>query len=68
MIIKNEIGGKKEIYWTDIEKVDYHKTFNMIVVWSNKKKKWISPMYAHFINFIPPEKYTEKLKQQMTTV
>ncbi|WP_396601633.1 hypothetical protein [Algibacter sp. R77976] len=63
MIIKNEIGAKKEIYWTDIDKVDYNKTFNMIVVWSNKKKKWISPIYGHFIDFIAPEKYTEKLKR-----
>ena len=46
MIIKNEIGTKKEIYWTDIDKVDYNKTFNMIVVLSNKKKKWISPIYG----------------------
>lgn len=63
MIIKNEIGKKKEIYWTDIDKVDYNKTFNMIVVLRNKKKNWISPIYGHFIDFIDPEKYSEKLKQ-----
>ncbi len=65
MIIKNEIGAKKEIYWNDIDKVDYNKTFNMIVIWSKKKKKWISPIYGHFIGFITPEKYTEKLKRMI---
>ncbi|EDP70776.1 hypothetical protein FBALC1_08453 [Flavobacteriales bacterium ALC-1] len=65
MTIKNEIGVKKEIYWTDIEKVDYNKTFNMIVVWSNKKKKWISPIYGHFVDFIAPEKYTDNLKEMI---
>lgn len=65
MIIKNEIGAQKEIYWTEIDKVDYNKTFNMIVVWSNKKKNWISPIYGHFIDFIEPEKYTEKLKRMI---
>ncbi len=65
MIIKNEIGIKKEIYWTDIDKVDYNKTFNMIVIWSKEKKKWISPIYGHFIGFITPEKYTEKLKRMI---
>ncbi|WP_242203169.1 hypothetical protein [Aestuariivivens insulae] len=63
MTIKNEIGQKKEIYWNDIEKVDYNKTFNMIVIRSNQKKKWISPIYGHFIDFIEPEKYTENLKK-----
>ena len=62
MTIKNEIGQIKEIYWIDIEKVDYNKTFNMIIVYSNQKKKWISPIYGHFIDFIEPEKHTEKLK------
>ncbi|TBN06886.1 hypothetical protein EYD45_03110 [Hyunsoonleella flava] len=63
MTINNEIGQKEEIYWNDIEKVDYNKTFNIIVIWSNQKKKWISPIYGHFIDFIEPEKYTEKLKR-----
>ncbi|MCL8009370.1 hypothetical protein M8845_18240 [Gelidibacter japonicus] len=63
MIIKNEIGTKKEIYWTDIDKVDYNKTFNMIVVLSNKKKNWISPIYGQIVDFIDPKKYSENLKK-----
>ncbi|MFI1770213.1 hypothetical protein [Thalassobellus citreus] len=65
MIIKNEIGTKKEIYWTDIDKVDYNKSFNMIVVLSNKEKKWISPFYGHFIDFVDSEKYSENLKKMI---
>ena len=63
MIIRNELGIKKEIYWTDIEKVDYNKSLNMIVVLSNNKKKWISPIYGRMIDFIDPKKYSENIKQ-----
>lgn len=63
MIINNEFGSKKEIYWNQIEKVNYNKTFNMIIIYANKKKKWISPIYSHIIDFIPSDKYSENLKQ-----
>jgi len=63
MIINNEFGSKKEIYWNQIEKVNYNKTFNMIIIYVNKKKKWISPIYSHLIDFIPSDKYSESLKQ-----
>ena len=42
MIVKNEFGSKKEIYWNQIEKVNYNKTFNMIIIYAKKKKKWIN--------------------------
>ena len=63
MIISNEFGSKKEIYWNQIEKVNYNKTFNMIIIYANKKKKWISPIYSRIIDFIPSDKYSENLKQ-----
>jgi len=63
--INNELGTKKEIYWTDIDKVDYNKTFNMFILFSNKKKTWINPIYGQFIDFIPLKKYSEKLKKQL---
>jgi len=63
MTINNEIGTKKEIYWADIDKVGYNKFFNILVVFRNKKKIWISPIYAHFIDFITEDKYSDKLKK-----
>jgi len=63
MIVKNEFGSKKEIYWNQIEKVNYNKTFNMIVIYAKNKKKWISPIYSHIIDFIPSDKYSKNLKQ-----
>lgn len=63
MIINNEFGSKKEIYWNEIQKVNYNKTFKMIIVYKDKKKTWISPIYSHFIDFIPSDKYSENLKQ-----
>jgi len=63
LTINNELGSKKEIYWNQIQKVNYNKTFNMIIIYANKKKTWVSPIYSHLIDFIPADKYSESLKQ-----
>ncbi len=63
LIINNEFGSKKEIHWNQIQKVNYNKTFNMIIIYADKKKTWISPIYSNLIDFIPSDKYSENLKK-----
>ena len=63
MIIQNELGRKKEIFWNNIDQVTFNKSFKMIVISSNKKKTWVSPIYSQIFNFIPKDTYSEKLKK-----
>lgn len=67
LVIHNELGRTKTIAQEDIRSVDHQKTFNMIVVynrWGNKVR--ISPMYSRFLELIPEEKWTEKLKSKFS--
>ncbi|WP_026713805.1 hypothetical protein [Flavobacterium daejeonense] len=63
MIITNERKKRKEIYWNEIEKVGYNKSFNMFIIFSNGKKTRISSIYPHFLNFIDKSKFSPKLKE-----
>jgi len=63
MIINNEFGSKKVIYWNQIQKLSYNETLKMFIIYANKKKTWISLIYSRIIDFIPPEKYSENLKK-----
>ena len=63
MEITNEFGRKRTLDQDDIRSVDHQKLFNMIVIntrWGKKIK--ISTMYSRFLELIPEEKWSEKLK------
>lgn len=63
MIITDERKKRKEIYWDEIEKVDYNKSFNMFIIFRNGKKTRISSIYPHFLNYIDKSKFSPKLKE-----
>jgi hypothetical protein len=63
MVIQNELGRRKEIFWDDIDQVTFHKGFKMFVISSRKGKTWLSPVHYHFLNMVPDEKISASLKE-----
>ena len=63
MVIHNELGRLKEIFWDDIDQVTFHKGFKMFIISSRKGKTWLSPVHFHFLNMIPEEKLSASLKE-----
>jgi len=66
MVIQNELGRRKEVFWKDVDQVTYHKTFTMFIIISRKGKTWISPLYWHFLDLIPEEKFSASLKKYLS--